>query len=473
MRCNEARQRLSEWRLAKPGQVQDLQLERHLRQCPACARQADAIRLLRHDIGTSAVHDLEDGLPLAILKSRVEARVSQIHQPDTKEISLMTTIVRNLKKRPRLSAAVIFGIAMLVFLTLVPFKFDHTVGYEVAVAGVDPTLALDNDRVEALLAKLGMEKAEVKVVGCDTTCEIVISCLESQGDADLVVAAFTSGGKVAFDCEVIEVFKEESGSLLEQAKCAIVVRGQASRDDGTMRKILVEQLGEGCGGDAVAWMHCLTDSMLCGDGIGSGKIAIKLASDGQDEVFNMNIIGDDSIKKCIMIQGAGDGSLQDICARLKLEGGELDEELIRQLEEQGCEVTVETSADGTQKAVKIKCNDSALEGIEDEGDESAAKESTEPDMPDQFELSQNYPNPFNPTTTIGFSLPQSEHVTLEIVNIQGQIVRTLIDEVRSAGHHHIEWDATSDAGNKLASGVYFYRLKAGDNIDSKKMTLLK
>ena len=391
----------------------------------------------------------------------------------------MTTIVRNLKKRPRLSAAVVFGIAVLVFLTLVPFKFDHTVGYEVAVAGVDPTLALDNDRVEALLAKLGMEEAEVKVIGCDTTCKIVISCLESQDDADLVVAAFTSGGKVALDCEVFKEVIEKSGSLLERVRCAIVVRVQARRDDGTMRKILVERLGEGCDGDAVAWMHCLTDSILCcdfglgGDGVGAGNIVVKLASDGQSEVLNMSVFGDDSVKKCIMIQGAGDGSLQDICARLQLEGGELDAELIRQLEEQGCEVTVETSADGTQKAVKIKCNDIAREGIEDEGDESAAKESTEPNVPDQFELSQNYPNPFNPTTTIGFSLPQSEHVTLEIVNIQGQIVRTLIDEVCSAGHHHIEWDATSDAGNKLASGVYFYRLKAGDNIDSKKMTLLK
>ena len=123
--------------------------------------------------------------------------------------------------------------------------------------------------------------------------------------------------------------------------------------------------------------------------------------------------------------------------------------------------------------IKIKCNDITREGIEDDGEEAASKESSDANLPEGFELAQNYPNPFNPTTTIDFSLPEAQHVTLEVVNIQGQVVRTLVDDVRSAGDHSVEWDATSDNGNRVASGVYFYRLSAGDHVASRKMTFLK
>ncbi|MCD4829356.1 MAG: T9SS type A sorting domain-containing protein [Candidatus Cloacimonetes bacterium] len=83
-------------------------------------------------------------------------------------------------------------------------------------------------------------------------------------------------------------------------------------------------------------------------------------------------------------------------------------------------------------------------------------------------LAQNFPNPFNPTTTIVFSLAAPQRVSIEVFNIRGQHVATLVDERREAGEHRLTWNADGHA-----SGIYFCRLKAGDTVDVKKMILIK
>ncbi len=88
-------------------------------------------------------------------------------------------------------------------------------------------------------------------------------------------------------------------------------------------------------------------------------------------------------------------------------------------------------------------------------------------------LSQNYPNPFNAGTDIKYSIPNRSHVVIEIYNLLGQKIKTVIDEEKPAGHHTVTWDSTDDWGNVVASGIYFYRIKAGSNVDSRKMLLLK
>jgi hypothetical protein len=89
-------------------------------------------------------------------------------------------------------------------------------------------------------------------------------------------------------------------------------------------------------------------------------------------------------------------------------------------------------------------------------------------LPGRFTLYQNHPNPFNPSTTIELALPEKAHVRLEIFNLLGQKIATLIDEDLSAGTHRVEWN-----GSDYASGVYLYKLTAGDFVDTKKMLLLK
>ena len=102
-----------------------------------------------------------------------------------------------------------------------------------------------------------------------------------------------------------------------------------------------------------------------------------------------------------------------------------------------------------------------------------AFETTPEILPAGFSLAQNYPNPFNPETVIEFTLPEAAEVELSIFNVLGQRVRGLISEVRTAGEHRAVWNGCDDQGKRVSSGVYFYRLTAGANVETRKMMLLK
>lgn len=97
----------------------------------------------------------------------------------------------------------------------------------------------------------------------------------------------------------------------------------------------------------------------------------------------------------------------------------------------------------------------------------------QPSLPSGFILAQNYPNPFNPTTTISFSIPRKARVSLDVYNILGRKIATIVDKEYPAGNHSSVWDGTTDDGRAVSSGVYFYRLKTDNYVASKKMVLLK
>ena len=88
--------------------------------------------------------------------------------------------------------------------------------------------------------------------------------------------------------------------------------------------------------------------------------------------------------------------------------------------------------------------------------------------PVQFSLSQNYPNPFNPSTTISYSLPQDNFVSLKVYNVLGNEVATLVNEQITAGDHKINFNASN-----LSSGVYYYTIRTGNFTSTKKLMLLK
>lgn len=90
-----------------------------------------------------------------------------------------------------------------------------------------------------------------------------------------------------------------------------------------------------------------------------------------------------------------------------------------------------------------------------------------------FRLERNFPNPFNPETVLKFNLPEASKVSLNVYNILGQVVRTLVDEELPAGLHSVVWDGKNGQGADVASGVYFYRIKAGDFESTMRMTLLR
>jgi hypothetical protein len=98
------------------------------------------------------------------------------------------------------------------------------------------------------------------------------------------------------------------------------------------------------------------------------------------------------------------------------------------------------------------------------------------ELPKAFGLAQNYPNPFNPSTTITYNIPesvQSVQVELSVFNLRGQMVRNLVRETKGPGQYSVGWDGTDGSGGRVSSGVYFYRIQAGDYRATRKMVILK
>ena len=107
-------------------------------------------------------------------------------------------------------------------------------------------------------------------------------------------------------------------------------------------------------------------------------------------------------------------------------------------------------------------------------DSTVTLSGVNPDMvPTQYGLQPNRPNPFNPITTISYDLPQGGRVKLAIYDVNGRLVKELVSVTQVAGRYDVVWDGHDDRGQTVASGVYFYRLVAGQFAQTRKMVLLK
>ena len=107
------------------------------------------------------------------------------------------------------------------------------------------------------------------------------------------------------------------------------------------------------------------------------------------------------------------------------------------------------------------------------GPAATSVESEATSQPETFSLSQNYPNPFNPVTRIDYALAEATDTKLEIYNVRGQRVRTLVDHHLEAGLHFVHWDSRDMKGQSVAAGIYFYRITAGERTATRKMLLLR
>lgn len=140
----------------------------------------------------------------------------------------------------------------------------------------------------------------------------------------------------------------------------------------------------------------------------------------------------------------------------------------------GSVLTTPLNFDGKDIA-KLSATDGMAKELLDEAFRQMGLEKS-PSLPKAFSLSQNRPNPFNPSTTISYSIPDNSPeiiVKMSVYNIRGQLVRTLVDDSQGPGSFTVNWDGTDNTGRKISSGVYFYRLVAGDFISTRKMVVLK
>jgi hypothetical protein len=153
------------------------------------------------------------------------------------------------------------------------------------------------------------------------------------------------------------------------------------------------------------------------------------------------------------------GGTATIVAEIQIPGGTPDQDV---------EVRAKVSSDTYGQANSGAWTSLAVSTTSDIGDGGGGGL-----LPNSFALAQNYPNPFNAGTNIAFNLEQSGQVTLNVCNLLGQTVRTLIDGHREAGIHNEAWDGRDDRGNAVSSGIYFSRLVQNDRSNVRKMVLLK
>ena len=106
--------------------------------------------------------------------------------------------------------------------------------------------------------------------------------------------------------------------------------------------------------------------------------------------------------------------------------------------------------------------------VGDQKEPTSSEQELDAERPRQFYLEQNYPNPFNPVTQIAFSIPEASNVTLDVYDIQGKHITTLVDENIGAGRHQVSFD-----GSNLSSGIYMYRIQSNNQVQTRSMTLIK
>jgi len=467
MRCREARQKIDE----SKGPIGDKELLEHLRSCPECAGLARAKTVLDRDLTAASEDDIVDGISFAAMKARVESRLELASPDKDKETRIMTRMVRSFNKRPRLGISLALVVVLLAAVALIPFKLSQTIGYEVAIAGVNKDLALDQYRVQELLNALGVDHAEYKVDGCEQTCHLTISDLKDQNEVQLITTAFNEMGNCVIE-RVIPLSEKESGSLIDHAKNKIFF---ANLDMGNiegneeMHKIVADKI-----------------TALCGDSLGQYSVWVSSHQDGDSMIVDMMITGD-STADCDVQKVANLQNIQfgygTIGIRIEDENGvktlsytdsdgvehQLDmnaPDFQDRLEELGLNIATLDSMDGQETITVTKTTDIPGQDISAEKDQPA-------NLPDGYSLSQNYPNPFNPTTKIDYSIPTAQHVRIDIFNINGQKVRTLVDSYLGAGAHTVEWDSRDDHGSSVASGIYLYKLQTGDYSETRKMNFIK
>ena len=90
-----------------------------------------------------------------------------------------------------------------------------------------------------------------------------------------------------------------------------------------------------------------------------------------------------------------------------------------------------------------------------------------------YTILKNYPNPFNPVTQIRYDLPENEYVSINIYDIMGRRIRSLVGSIQDPGYRSIHWDATNDLGQAVSAGMYIYTIQAGQFRQTRKMVLLK
>lgn len=233
MQCHDAKTKLAEYNRNGIDISSDPELMAHIRQCPDCARDLVADNALQKLFTSAGVDDTEAIMPMAQNRVQVEAQAARA---SGRGGFLRWLPANTLMRRPALSFGTVAAVVVLMILAFVPFSYHHTVGYTITMEGVNEKLAGDIERICDMLSTMGLEDAEVDILGCDTTCylsgnrECDTTCkllfveLKTREEAQRVVSAFTRIDSKDLTTNIKPVRTRTSGTLLDRANKTILQR---------------------------------------------------------------------------------------------------------------------------------------------------------------------------------------------------------------------------------------------------------
>jgi hypothetical protein len=224
---------LTQSRQGEAAKIEDQRLLDHLAHCPDCAREARAVGTLGQMLQAASADDTGEMAPLPAQRDAVEARVAELDGSRKRKKQRLAARKYGLWRRPAYTAGLAAVAVALVMVSLVPFGYYRTVGYDVALGGVNKDLALDDERMCDVLFDIGLIEAIIDVTDCDTTCNLLIYDLKSAEEVQLVVAVFDGLSSEEVTTNVTPVVTRTSGSLFERANEQVVTgqRREVRADD--------------------------------------------------------------------------------------------------------------------------------------------------------------------------------------------------------------------------------------------------
>jgi hypothetical protein len=209
MRCSEARLRITG---SRRDIYDDSELKDHLKTCPSCKKEARAAGVLKQIFDINSTDDKTDIVPLEAQKKLVKAVVENSNHPVKSGISIFNL----LGKRATFGISAFATAAVLILFTLIPFKYEQVVGYEILFSGVDRDLVEEDATVCDILFNLDLPEADIDFLGCDTTCNLTVQFLKSEEEVERVLTAFNKYNDYDMSSNVIPIHNRTSRSLLEQ-----------------------------------------------------------------------------------------------------------------------------------------------------------------------------------------------------------------------------------------------------------------
>jgi len=230
MLCHRARRRLNECDWLHSDYSLDEELMKHLGECPRCYSLVQAEETLRSDLGVLREAKPDGVLSLGVIREKAEKSARGTDRVEQDVRSFANRLALALVPNTRYKFAVVTIAILIGFLAVVPFSFQEKIGYEIAIGGVEKSIALDNQKITSLLGALGMEKGKastlldslgmndirLSVGECSETCRLTISDLKTERDVRLMVKAIIELGCCQID-KIAPIFRSESTSLLRLA----------------------------------------------------------------------------------------------------------------------------------------------------------------------------------------------------------------------------------------------------------------